>query len=132
MKANIVSYEWGEYRKRQQAGEAMIAMFGWTGDNGDPDNFFVPIAGCDAARPGGGNVSKWCNKEFDELIKRAATISNQAERAELYKQAQVIMHKDAAFALIAHSIVYLPMAKNVTGYKMDPLGSHEFYSVDLK
>ncbi len=132
IKAKIVSYEWGEFRKRQQAGEAMIGMYGWTGDNGDPDNFFIPIAGCDAARPGGGNISKWCNKDFDELLKRAATISNQAERAELYKQAQVIMHKDAAFALIAHSIVYLPMAKNVTGYKMDPLGSHEFYAVDLK
>lgn len=132
IKAKIVSYEWGEYRKRQQAGEHMIGMFGWTGDNGDPDNFFVPIAGCDAARPGGGNVSKWCNKEFDELVKRAATISNQAERAELYKQAQVIMHKDAPFVFIAHSIVFLPMTKGVSGYKMDPLGSHEFYAVDLK
>ncbi len=41
IKAKIVSYEWGEYRKRVQAGEHQMAELGWTGDNGDPDNFFV-------------------------------------------------------------------------------------------
>ena len=132
VRAKIVSYEWGEYRKRAQAGEHQMAQFGWTGDNGDPDNFFVPLAGCDAARPGGGNITKWCDKKFDGLVKQAATLSSQAERAKLYEQAQVIMHAQAPFALIAHSVVYLPMSKNVLGYKMDPLGSHDFYAVDIK
>jgi len=132
VRARIVSYEWGEYRKRMQAGEHQLAQFGWTGDNGDPDNFFVPLAGCDAARIGGGNVTKWCDKAFDGLVKKAATLPSQAERAKLYEQAQVIMHAQAPFALIAHSVVYLPMSKTVTGYKMDPLGSHEFYAVDVK
>ncbi len=132
IKAKIVSYEWGEYRKRAQAGEHQMAELGWTGDNGDPDNFFVPLAGCDAARPGGGNIAKWCDKAFDDLVKKAATLSNQADRAKLYTQAQAIMHKENPFAFIAHSIVYLPMTKGVTGYKMDPLGSHEFYAVDVK
>ena len=132
VKANIVSYEWGEYRKRLQQGEAMMAEFGWTGDNGDPDNFFVPLAGCDAARIGGGNVTKWCDRSFDQTVKQAATISNQAERAVLYRKAQEIMHKQSPFALIAHSVVYMPMLKTVSGYKQDPLGSHEFGSVSLQ
>ncbi len=132
VRAKIVSYEWGEYRKRLQAGEHQMAQFGWTGDNGDPDNFFVPLAGCDAARIGGGNVTKWCDKTYDDLVKKAATLPSQAERAKLYEQAQVVMHQQAPFMLIAHSVVYLPMSKAVTGYKMDPLGSHEFYAVDLK
>ena len=38
--AKLVTYEWGEYRKRAQAGEPMTVQLGWTGDNGDPDNFF--------------------------------------------------------------------------------------------
>ena len=132
VKTRIVSYEWGEYRKRAQAGEHQMAEFGWTGDNGDPDNFFVPIAGCAASRVGGGNIAKWCDKGFDEILGRAANIANQADRAKLYTQAQGIMHRQAPFAFIAHSVVSLPMAKNVVGYKMDPLGSHEFYAVDLK
>ena len=132
VKAKIVSYEWGEYRKRIQNAEHQMAEFGWTGDNGDPDNFFVPLAGCAAARIGGGNISKWCNKEFEDLVQKASAITDQAERAKLYEKAQVIMHDDEPMFLIAHSVVYMPMAKNVVGYTMDPLGSHEFDDVDLK
>ena len=132
VKAKIVSYEWGEYRKRVQAGEHDMAELGWTGDNGDPDNFFTPLAGCAAARPGGGSASKWCDQDFEKLITQAAQITDQAQRAKLYEQAQVIMHDEAPFFLIAHSITFMPLRKNVTGYVMSPLGRHEFDQVDLK
>jgi dipeptide transport system substrate-binding protein len=132
IKAKIVTYEWGEYRKRIQNGEHMMAEFGWTGDNGDPDNFFVPLAGCAAARKGGGNIAKWCNQEFETLVQKAAALPKQAERAKLYEQAQVVMHREAPFYLIAHSVVYMPMAKNVVGFKMSPLGRHQFDTVDLQ
>ena len=42
--AEIKSFEWGEYRKRMQAGEHQMGMLGWTGDNGDPDNFLAHAA----------------------------------------------------------------------------------------
>ncbi len=62
VKAEIKSYEWGEYRKRAQEGEHQTAMFGWTGDNGDPDNFLHTLLGCAAAEKGGGNIAKWCDR----------------------------------------------------------------------
>ena len=132
VKVRIVSYEWGEYRKRAQAGEHSMAQLGWTGDNGDPDNFFVPLAGCAAARVGGGNVAKWCNKEFDALVNKAVTLTDQAERAKLYEQAQVIMRDEAPFFLIAHSVAFQPMRKEVTGYVMSPFSRHIFDAVDLQ
>ncbi|HWK46032.1 MAG TPA: ABC transporter substrate-binding protein [Stellaceae bacterium] len=132
IKANIVSFEWGEYRKRAQAGEHQMAQLGWTGDNGDPDNFFNVLAGCTSARAGGSNIAKWCNKDFDKLVTDAVKISDQKERAKLYSQAQVIMHDEAPFFLIAHSQVFLPMRKEVTGYKMSPFGTHQFDEVELK
>ncbi|HET7884128.1 MAG TPA: ABC transporter substrate-binding protein [Acetobacteraceae bacterium] len=132
IKAKVVSYEWGEYRKRVQNGEHQMAELGWTGDNGDPDNFFVPLASCAAARQGGGSASKWCNQEFDALINKAATLVSQAERTKLYEQAQVIMHQEAPFYLIAHSVVFMPMRKEVVGYKMSPFGRHQFDGVDLQ
>ena len=48
--AKLVSYEWGEYRKRMQAGEHQMGFLGWTGDNGDPDNFLAVLLGCDKNR----------------------------------------------------------------------------------
>ncbi len=132
VRARIVSYEWGEYRKRLQAGEAPMAEMGWTGDNGDPDNFFTPNASCAAARVGGGSVSKWCNKAFDALIQQAARLPDQAARATLYEQAQVLMHDEAPFFLIAHSITFQPLRREVTGFVMSPLGVHSFGQVDMQ
>jgi dipeptide transport system substrate-binding protein len=132
VRAKIVSYEWGEYRKRVQAGEHQMAELGWTGDNGDPDNFFTPLASCDAARIGGGSASKWCNKDFDALLAKAVTLSDQGERAKLYEQAQVIMHEEAPFFLIAHSVTFQPMRKEVTGYVMSPIASQSWNTVDLQ
>ncbi len=39
IKQIIVSYEWGEYIKRSKGGENRRMLIGWSGDNGDPDNW---------------------------------------------------------------------------------------------
>ncbi len=129
--AKLVTYEWGEYRKRMQQGEHVTGMLGWTGDNGDPDNFFF-LRGCEAARPGGQNLSKWCNKEFDARLNKARTSADIKERTRLYQEMQQIEHDDAPDMKIAHSVVYETMRKEVTGYKQSPFGSHQFNGVDLK
>ncbi len=50
IKANIVSYEWGEYLKRVRSGEHQAALMGWTTATGDPDNFFGPLYSCTSAK----------------------------------------------------------------------------------
>ncbi len=128
--AKLVTYEWGEYRKRAQQGEHTTAQLGWTGDNGDPDNFFF-LRGCSGARPGGQNLTKWCNKEYDDMLTKARGLSDQAARAKIYEQMQVIEKEEAPDLKIAHSVVYEIMRKGVTGYKQSPLGSHVFKGVDV-
>jgi dipeptide transport system substrate-binding protein len=130
--AKIVSYEWGEYRKRAQNGEHMMAQLGWTGDNGDPDNFLHTLLGCDSAKTNGSNIAKWCYKPFDDIVVKAKHISDQAKRAELYKEAQKIFHEEAPWFVVAHSVQYKPMRKEVVDFKLSPFGRHNFYGVDLK
>ncbi|KQT42024.1 peptide ABC transporter substrate-binding protein [Aureimonas sp. Leaf454] len=128
--AEVVSYDWTQYLKL--AGDPKhdgAVMAGWTGDNGDPDNFFTPLLGCNGV--GSGNKAAWCNKEFDALIQKASATPDQAARTKLYEEAQLVFKKDAPWATIAHSLVVLPMAKSITGYAMDPLGSHRFDGVDI-
>jgi dipeptide transport system substrate-binding protein len=129
--ARLVTYEWGEYRKRMQQGEHMTGMLGWTGDNGDPDNFFF-LHGCDAARPGGQNLSKWCDKAFDLRLDKARASADQKERSKLYQEMQAIEHDAVPDLKIAHSVVYEALRKEVTGYKQSPFGSHQFNGVALK
>ena len=130
VKAKIVSYEWGEYLKRAKDGEHQTVMMGWTGDNGDPDNFFATLFSCAAAKDGS-NYSRWCYKPFEDLIQTARASDNHDKRIELYKQAQVVMHDQAPALIIAHSTVYEPVRKEVKGYVVDPLGNHHFDQVSL-
>ncbi|PJG85271.1 ABC transporter substrate-binding protein [Conservatibacter flavescens] len=130
VKAKIVSYEWGEYLKRMRNGDDPTGMMGWTGDNGDPDNFLNTLLSC-AAVEQGSNYAKFCYKPFDELVVKASQIADQAERAKLYEQAQVIFKEQAPWITIAHSTTYQPLRKEVQNYVINPFGLHPFYGVDL-
>ena len=127
----LKSFEWGEYRKRLQAGEHQMGLLGWTGDNGDPDNFFF-LLGCPDGKPAGQNLSKWCNKDFDAGLVEARNLADTAKRTEIYKKMQAIAKDEAPWVTIAHSTVFEPVRKEVSGYKVSPLGRHEFYEVDVK
>ena len=75
--ATLVSYEWGEYRKRLQAGEHQMGLLGWTGDNGDPDNFLLPC------RLRQGRKARWpehlqdgAMQEFNDSMIKARSITD--------------------------------------------------------
>jgi dipeptide transport system substrate-binding protein len=126
----IVSYEWGEYLERSKAADRDGAvLLGWTGDNGDPDNFLAVLLGCDGV--GNSNRANWCNEEFDALIQKAKVLPTQEERSALYEEAQAIFKDQAPWATIAHSVVYMTMRPEVDGYVVHPLGGHIFNAVGL-
>ncbi|WP_442109456.1 ABC transporter substrate-binding protein [Pseudomonas sp. NUPR-001] len=127
--AKIVSYEWGEYIKRSKGGENGAMLIGWSGDNGDPDNWLGTLFGCDAIA--GNNFSKWCDPEYDKLIKQAKATSDQAKRTELYKQAQHRLKDQVPMTPIAHSTVYQPMRNTVQDFKISPFGLNSFYGVSV-
>ncbi|MCE0461201.1 MULTISPECIES: ABC transporter substrate-binding protein [Pseudomonas] len=129
LNVNIVSYEWGEYIKRSKGGENQAMIIGWSGDNGDPDNWLNVLFGCDSLS--GNNFSKWCDKKFDGLVKEAKRTTDQAKRTELYKQAQHVLKDAVPMTPIAHSTVYQPMRANVQDFKISPFGLNSFYGVSV-
>jgi dipeptide transport system substrate-binding protein len=132
VKAEIRSFEWGEYRKRAQNGEHMMAQLGWTGDNGDPDNFLHTLLGCSSAHTDGSNIAKFCYPPFEELVVKAKSVSDQAERTELYRKAQAVFKEQAPWFTIAHAVQLKPVRKEVVDFKLSPFGRHTFYGVDIK
>jgi len=132
VKAEIRSFEWGEYRKRMQNGEHQMGMMGWVGDNGDPDNFLNTLLGCASARSNGSNVAKFCYKPFDDLVLKAKQVTNLQERTRLYEKAQVVFKEQAPWFTIAHAVQIAPVRKEVVGYKLSPFAKHSFYGVDIQ
>jgi dipeptide transport system substrate-binding protein len=126
----IVTYEWGEYLERSSAVDRDGAvLLGWTGDNGDPDNFLAVLLGCDGV--GGSNRAQWCYQPFEDVVQAAKVTADVDERTALYEEAQVIFKEQAPWATVAHSVVFMPMRPEVEGYVMHPLGGHIFTEVGL-
>lgn len=131
IKVKLQTYDWPTYLDKARKGEHQMLQIGWTGDNGDPDNFMNVLLSC-AAVQGGSNYSRWCFKPFNDLIEQAKQITDQKRRTDLYKKAQVIFKEQAPWVTLAHAKVYRAMSKNVTGYQMHPFGGDIFHTVDLK
>ncbi|MCU1762341.1 ABC transporter substrate-binding protein [Pseudomonas sp. 14P_8.1_Bac3] len=129
LNVKIVSYEWGEYIKRSKGGENQAMIIGWSGDNGDPDNWLNVLFGCDSLS--GNNFSKWCDKKFDGLVKEAKRTTDQGKRTELYKQAQHVLKDAVPYTPIAHSTVFQPMRDEVQDFKISPFGLNSFYGVSV-
>ena len=78
----------------------------------------------------GVQVAQQCGACLEPATDERMT-ADVAERTGLYEQAQVIFKREAPWATIAHSIVFMPMSDRVRNYRMDPLGAHRFDGVDL-
>lgn len=126
VKVTIESPEWATYLDDAQAGEKDdIFMLGWTGDNGDPDNFLYTLLDKDAIPSN--NYSYYSNDELHELLVQAQIETDQDKRAELYKQAQVIIKQDAPWIPLVHTTPLLAAKANLKGYVPAPTGT-EYYS----
>ena len=131
IKVKLVSYDWPTYLQKTRKGEHSMAQLGWSGDNGDPDNFLNVLLSC-AAIEGGGNRARWCHKPFDELIQIAKIKTDQKTRTEAYQKAQVIFNEQTPWVLLAHGKLNRAIRSNVVGYDLHPLGREDFSKVDLK
>ncbi len=131
IKVKLVSFDWPTYLKKASQGDHQMIQMGWTGDNGDPDNFLNTLLGCGAIASGS-NYSKWCDQKFNKAVVEAKTTTDIKKRTALYKTAQQVFNQQAPWATIAHSTVFKAMAKNVKGYKIDPLGHDKFTHVSVE
>lgn len=131
IKVKLISYDWPTYLKKARTGEHKMIQLGWTGDNGDPDNFLDVLLGCNSIKAGS-NVSRWCHKQFNQIVTKAKKTTNHKQRIHLYKQAQLIFKKEAPWVTIAHSVIFRAMNKKVKGYKIDPFGSDIFTHITFE
>jgi peptide/nickel transport system substrate-binding protein len=128
--AKIVTYEWAVYLDKVKDGEADAFMLGWTGDNGDADNFLYTLLSKDNI--GSNNYAYYSSEEANKLLLEAQSETDEAKRNELYKQAQVIIHEDAPWVPLAHSTPLLAAKAGVKGFLPHPTGSDKLDNVTIE
>jgi peptide/nickel transport system substrate-binding protein len=107
-------------RDKIDRGDFQLCLGAWSPDYADPSmfmNFWFD------SKNGGlpGNRSFYKNEKVDQLIRKAISISDQAERVKLYNQAQDITMEDAPYILLYQTQAMVPMRKEVKGFVFNPM-----------
>ncbi len=121
IRAKISVIEWGELIKRGKAGEHDMLFMGWSGDNGDPDNFLTPQFSCPAVESGT-NFARFCDPRLDGWIKAARVTGDIKARTRLYQNAQKLIHDQALWLPLAHPTAYGVTRATVSGFRVSPFG----------
>lgn len=111
--ATIDVYDWTTYKDKIKAGDYDVCFYGWTGDNGDPDNFMTLLSDKDPSM----NVARWDNADFKALIAKGAATPNGEERNKLYGEMEKMVAEQAIWLPISHSM-------NLCAYRPN---IHDFY-----
>ena len=128
----IVENDWDSHLTATENAEHDMAFLGWTGDNGDPDNFFYVLLDKDNTKVGSaGNVAFYKSDAVHDLFKDAQMEMDQDKRTEYYMEAQEIIHDDAPWVPIAHTTPPLAGKKGITDYLPHPTGSEPFNLVEI-
>lgn len=78
---------------------------------------------------GGGNLSKYCNPALDELLAAGVATADQAERAEIYGQAQTIVNQEVPIILLYAPNTITATSDRLVGYSPSPLPTQAFWNI---
>ncbi len=127
----IVTREPGDLQRALWAGEHDLALTGWFGANGDPDNFLYNLLDSDnttGSHPS--NVAFYSNAWFHDIIGMAQRITDRTERERLYSQAQAIVANDAPWLPLAHPMVMFAARAGIHGLVVQPSAMALYRSVE--
>jgi len=130
IKVKFYQVDWSSYLQETKDGKHQICLLGWTGDNGDPDNFMNGLYGTNGASIGiAGNRAFYINDTAQELLSAALATYDDEKRATYYQKVQEMIHEDAAWVYLVHSTQNMVFRNNIKGYTLSPTGREFFYPV---
>jgi peptide/nickel transport system substrate-binding protein len=116
IRVRIEAYPWEACKKAIHRQEGHAFVYGWVGDNGDPDNFLFNLLAT-AQIETGLNAARYSNLHVDMLLGRAQQVTDEAMRERLYRQAQELIVADAPWVFLNHRLetaAFHPAVKNLT------------------
>lgn len=118
VKVNITQYDWTTYKSKVQTDPYDICFYGWTGDNGDPDNFMNLLADSNKSM----NVAHWNNAEYKKLIAQGIDTPDGDDRDAIYKKCEEMVAEEQPWVLISHGKNLLGYSPKVKDFYYHPTG----------
>jgi len=109
---NIEAFDWTTYKAKVKTSDFDVAYYGWTGDNGDPDNFMALLSDKDPAM----NIALFDDPAYLDLIAKGKSTPEGAERDAIYKQLEQIRADQNPWLVISHAKLLSAYSPKVQGY----------------
>lgn len=122
---SITQYDWTTYKTKVQTDPYDICFYGWTGDNGDPDNFMNLLADTNWSM----NVAHWQDDEYKALIAEGLATPDGDERDAIYLKCEQMVAEKQPWVLISHSKNLLGINPKVKDFYYHPTGVAFFKGV---
>ena len=123
-------FEFGVFLTKVRNGDHPMCLIGWTGDNGDPDNFMYPLLDQDSAVKGQAqNYSFWRDPRFHRLMLAGQRSSNDAQRGRIYREANAMIADQAPAIALVHSVVSFVAKRSIAGVTASPDSSLNFITM---
>lgn len=115
---SITQYDWTTYKTKVQTDPYDICFYGWTGDNGDPDNFMNLLADTNWSV----NVAHFQDDEYKALIAEGLKTPDGDARDAIYLQCEEMVAEKQPWVLISHSKNLLGYSPKVKDFYYHPTG----------
>ena len=116
---NITPYDWTTYKSKVQTDSFDICFYGWTGDNGDPDNFMNLLADSNWSM----NVARYVDADYQALIKKGVETPLGTDRDNIYLQCEQMVAQKRPWLTISHSKNLCGVNPKVQDFFYHPTGS---------
>ena len=123
-------YEFGIFLTKVKNGEHPMCLIGWSGDNGDPDDFLYPLLDQDSAVKGTAqNYSFWRDPAFHKLMLAGQQAPEGPGRAAIYRAANAMVNDQEPAVSLTHSVVSFVAKSSIQGIIPGPDNSFNFITM---
>lgn len=114
----IISYDWTTYQTKVDTDAFDCCLYGWVGDNGDPDNFMNLLADENVSM----NVGRYRSDAYKALIAQGLSLPEGDERDQVYLKCEQMVADESPWMLISHAQTLAGYNPKVKGFSIHPTG----------
>jgi oligopeptide transport system substrate-binding protein len=126
----LANFEWATFLDKVQKGQGQVYRQGWIADYPSLDNFLYPLF--QSKQPSYNNMCFYKNPKFDALLDQARATKDEAQRFDLYHQAETMMLTDAPVICLDYPLAFRVTSNRIAGFFMDPIGYINMWQLWVK
>lgn len=124
--ATVNAYDWVTFRTKRYEEYFDLALTGWAGDNGDPDNFMNLLAGSGSYV----QMTGYHSDEYNELVAQGIQTPDGDERDAIYLRLEQLVAQDLPCRPLSHASTVCAYKPWISNFSMHSTGWSKLAGVE--